>query len=425
MPFQRVLLEMAIEGVQIDTELLKKQQVLLQDEILNLTKDLYDTLGSKYTMQISLDPKVKPLLIGNINFNSSKQLIEIFNNYGLEITELTPSGNPSVGKATMNKHKKHPFVKQLQKYKDYNKLYNGFISDEGQININLQSDGKVRPNFMDIGTKTGRMSCSSPNLQQLPNNREGFIVKPRELFTAPKGYKMFSCDYSGQEIYSMAHISKDPDLIKMLNMGQDQHMVNANAVFKLGLSDEQLIKGTKEYKEIEDKYHDYRKKGKIFSFGVPYGMGAHKFSNDFQVSEEEAEGMIKNLSEKFPVLFQVIEDTHKLCDEKFEVRTLAGRIRHFGDNYSDVKLKNKNIDSYKPEIVKLMRQGAAHRQSFNFLIQGLCADMIRSAMVNVWARKHQHPEWGLKTIMQVHDEANYIVKEEYINEATENGKRSF
>ena len=72
-----------------------------------------------------------------------------------------------------------------------------------------------------------------------------------------------------------------------------------------------------------------------------------------------------------------------------------------------------------------MKQGAAHRQSFNFLIQSLCADMIRVAMINTHHRKKKHPEWGLKTVMQVHDEAVYIVKEEYAKEATELVRKAF
>lgn len=416
MPFQQVLLEMAIEGVLINTELLSEQQVILQEEIQRLEIQLLDELGVRYSKQ--LDFVNGMTIVSNVNFNSPKQLIEMFDKFNLEITERTPSGNPSVGKNTLKKHKKHPFVKLLQKYKDCVKLYNGFVSEDGQIVTNLQSDGRVRPNFMDCGTATGRMSCSAPNLQQLPNNRDDMPVKVREVFKAPDGYKMFSCDYSGQEVFTMAHISRDPNLIKMLTLGQDQHMTNANAVFNLGLSDEQLIKGTPEYESIEEKYYGYRKKGKIFSFGVPYGMGAHKFSNDFSVSEDEAQGMIDNLAKKFPRLFECIEETHRLVDKDFQVQSLAGRIRHFGEDYSLVKLKNKDLSKYDDKIIILMKQGAAHRQSFNFLIQGLCADMIRAGMINAWFRAKSYPEWGLKTIMQVHDEAVYIVKEEYVKEAT-------
>lgn len=423
MPFQNCLLEMAIEGVTIDTGLLLSQQKDVENKILGLSIDLHDHLGARHSMQMSLVGE--PTFIGSINFNSTHQLIDIFNKLGLEITEKTPSGNPSVGKATMSKHKKHPFVKILQEYKDYFKLYRAFIGPEGQIVKNMEEDGKVRPNFRDTGTKTGRMSCNSPNLQQLPNNKDNLVIKPRELFCAPEGYKMFSCDYSGQEVYTMAHLSKDPDLINMLVRGQDQHLINANAVFKLGIPEDMLEETHPDFKETKKKYAGYRKKGKVFSFGVPYGMGTHKCSRDFGVTEDEAEEMMNNLKGKFPRLFEAIDETHKECDANFQVKSLAGRVRHFGEDYKDVKLKNKNLSTYKPEIITLMRQGAAHRQSFNFKIQGLCADMIRAAMINVWSRKRKNPEWGLKTIMQVHDEANFIVKEEYVEEATAMVKKAF
>ena len=425
MPFQHVLLEMALEGVEIDVDLLKQQQEILQDEILNLKQKLYDNLGERYTMQMSINPNNKPELVGRINFNSTHQIIDMFNKYNLEITELTPAGNPSVGKATMKKHEKHPFVKVLQRYKDVVKLYDGFISEEGQIKSNLQKDGKVRPNFIDTGTKTGRISCSQPNLQQLPNNRDDMPVTSRDLLRAPSGYKMFSCDYSGQEVYTMAHISKDKDLIRMLLNKQDQHLTNANAVFKLGIPEELLSENHPDFKETRKKYESYRKKGKIFSFGVPYGMGAHKFSNDFQVSEEEAQEMIDNLAEKFPKLFECIEETHRAVSEEFQVRHLGGRVRHFGEDFKLVKLKNKNLSKYDDKTIRFIKETSSHRQSFNFLIQGLCADMIRAAMVNVWNRKREHPEWGLKTIMQVHDESVYIVKEDYVDEATSMVRQAF
>lgn len=425
MPFQFVLLEMALEGVSIDRDLLEKQQDILQDEIFSLHKKLHEQLGLRHSVQMTFENgNAKPFIVSEHNFNSSQQLVKMFETLELEITDFTPSGKPSAGKATMSKHKKHPFVKVLQTYKDYNKLYNGFISQEGQVFKNLQYDGKVRPNFMNTGTKTGRLSCSSPNLQQLPNTKEGFAVRPRDVFCAPEGYKMFSCDYSGQEVYTMAHLSKDEDLIKMLLRGQDQHLVNANAVFKLGIPEEKLEASHPEHEQIKKDYGLYRKKGKIFSFGVPYGMGSHKCSRDFNVSEEEAEEMMNNLKGKFPKLFEAIDQTHQECNENFMVRSLAGRIRHFGTDFEKVRLKNKNLENYTPEIITLMKQGAAHRQSFNFKIQGLCADMIRAAMVNVYIRNNK-PEWDLKAIMQVHDEAVYIVKEEYVDEATTMVKKAF
>jgi len=423
MPFQFVLLEMAIEGVLIDVPLLKEQQEILQREILNLETQLLDYLNKPYTMQQSLTGDMT--VVSGTNFNSPKQLIEMFNDLGLEITETTPKGNPSVGKFTLKKHSDNEFVKILQQYKDYTKLHNGFVCDKGQIVTNLENDGKVRPNFRDIGTATGRMSCNSPNLQQLPNNKKGSAVRVREVFRAPDGYKMFSCDYSSQEVFTMAHISKDPDLIRMLENKQDQHLTNANAVFKLGIPEELLSANHPDFEATKEKYSKDRKKGKIFSFGVPYGMGAHKFSNDFNVSEEEAQGMIDNLAEKFPRLFECIKETHDLVDKDYQVKSLAGRIRHFGEDFSKVKLKNKDLSRYTPEVIRLMKQGAAHRQSFNFLIQGLCADMIRAGMVNVWVRAKKHPEWGLKTVMQVHDEAVMIVKEEHVKEATKMVKQAY
>jgi DNA polymerase I len=439
MPWQFILLQMHLEGVLINTKMLRKQQTDLRAKILELEIKLHDFLGLKYMMQHDLIEGAS--IVTKHNFNSPQQIVELFKQQGIEITEKTPTGNPSVGKATLYANLKNPFVHLLMRYRTASKLYNSFISPTGQIERNLESDGKIRTNFRDTGTVTGRLSANNPNFQQLSNPKcleclggdftngvcddcsTVYEFNVRSTLKAPDGYVMFSADYSGQEVYSMAHLCKDPTLIKMLEMGQDQHFVNAKAVFKLDIPDEYLVKSHPKFKEVKAKYGSYRKKGKIFSFGVPYGMGAHKAMRDFNITEKEAEEMINNLWSSFPKLKEAIDETHKEADRTFQVKSLVGRVRHFGKDYSKVKLKNKNLGSYKPEIVTLMKQGAGHRQSFNFKIQGLCADMVRMAGVNVFKKTKE--EWGLKPVLTIHDEIVYLVKKEHFEEASKCVKKNF
>lgn len=407
MPFQFVLLEMAIEGVLINKELLIKQQGILEKEITGLEIEMLDLLGERYTMQLSLDGN--PFIVSKINFNSTLQLIKIFNTLGIEITDKTPSGSPSVGVKTIQKHLDNPFVATLNKYKIAKKLYDAFISPSGQIALNIELDGKIRPSFRDTGTKTGRLSCSNPNLQQLPKPKEYSPVEVRKLFVAPKGYKMFSCDYSGQEVAVMAQQSKDETLVKALNNGYDMHLAIANQFYNLGIPEEVLSKKHPSYKECKKEHNKKRSLAKTITFGLAYGKGSYGFSKDFGITEDEAQKIVDDYFRGMPQLKESINNAHKEIEDHGQVTSMAGRIRHF-----DI-----TADSDKWYVEK------CKRQSFNFQIQGFSADMIRAAMVNVIVRKNNHPEWGLKTIMTVHDEAVYIVKNEYINDATALVKESF
>lgn len=428
MPWQSVLLEMKIEGVIVDRKLLNQQAYKLKQLILDLRVELNEYLGEKYSMQVTLDPTQIPEIVGGFNPNSSLQKIEACNKLGIDITEKTPTGAPSVGKAFLYANLDKPFIKLLTRYVKAEKMYSSFLSDRGQIVTNIEKDGKVRTSFKDTGTKTGRLSSSNPNFQQLANPTclyclgadftDGvcdecgklYEFNVRSTLKAPVGYVMFSCDYSGQETYTMAHLCKDPTLVKMLQMGQDQHFVNANAVFKLGIPDDYMIKSHPKFKEIKAKYKSYRSKGKIFSFGVPYGMTEHKAKKDFNISLEEAKKLIDNLWESFPLLKKAIEATHKEAEEKGFVRTLVNRRRRWDTD--------EKVDMAEPWGL-----GKAQRQSFNFKIQGLCADMVRMAGVNVAKRTKE--EWGLKPILTIHDEIVYIVKEEYVKEATDCVKQCF
>lgn len=407
MPFQDVLLEMEIEGVLIDQPLLKKQQKVLEQEIVRLESQLYDLLDEPYQIQLSLTGETSTVT-GKINFNSSQQLGDIlFKRLGLEVLEHTDGGQPKTGVSTINKYRSHPFVAALEKYKIAKKLYDAFVSPDGQIQTNLQADGRVRPNFKDVGTKTGRLACSQPNLQQLPKPKEYAPVNVRELFIAPKGYKMFSVDYSGQEVAVAAQQSKDPTLVKSLNNGYDMHLAIANQFYNLGIPEVALSKKHPDYDSYKEKHSKARTQAKTITFGLMYGKGAYGFSKDFGITEDEAQKIVDDYFAGMPKLKEAIDKAHKTLESSGYVVNLAGRKRHF----------YKNEQGYYP--------GFAYRQSFNFLIQGFSADMIRAAMVTVKKNKVKYPEWGLVTIMTVHDEAVYIVKEEYVELATRFVKKCF
>ena len=406
MPFQKVLLEMLINGVLVNKEQLIKDKNILKTHIFNLKGNLYEAINEKYTLQTSLTDN-SLVLKGNRNFNSSKQLSDIlFNKLKLKIIEETPTGLAKTGRITIDHYReKIPFVNILYKYKIASKLYSGFIKPLFSF---IEDDGVVRPSFNAAGTKTGRLSSSNPNLQQLPSLKSDYNpVNVRKLFVAPKGYKMFSVDYSGQEVAVAAQYSKDPTLVKALNKGYDMHLAIANKFYELGIPESKLSKTHPDYLKVKERYKKARTRSKRITFGLLYGKEAYGFSKDFNITEDEAMKIVDDYFKGMPKLKEKIDETHKKLRKDGYIRNLAGRLRHF----------RKNEMGYYPK--------RAFRQSFNFLIQSFSADMIRVAGINSYKLSKRNPQWDLKPIMTVHDEFVFLVKDEYVDIATREVKNAF
>ena len=393
MPFQEVLLEMVIEGVDVDLVEMNKTKVELVQESENILVQMLDSIDEPYSMQIDLDGK--STIVSKINFNSPKQLGDIlFTKLGLEVVETTPSGAPSIGKKTIEALRdKHIFASFLEKYKIVQKLLSSFFKPIPEL---VEEDGKVRPNFRDIGTKTGRLSCNKPNLQQLPKVNKKFPIDTRKCFVVPQGHRMITCDYAGQELRVLAQISQEPVLIDTFNKGKDMHLSTANDFFELGIAEEDLYENSPNIETLKTKFKDERNKAKTINFGMAYGKGAYGFSKDFNISEEEAQEILDKYFAALPEVKRSIEECHNNVTTQGWVKTMTGRRRHFD------KVEKNGWKGYPMK---------AYRESFNFLIQGFSADMIRIAMTKVYQKAPKI--WGLKTIATVHDEAIYKVKEEY------------
>lgn len=397
MPFQWVLLEMHLTGVGSDLQKCLLMQKKVKQDMEDYQIKILTLLGIKYDLQLNLFGEAT--INCELNLNSPQQLADlVFNKLGLKVVEKTPSGQPSVGKVTLDAYKDHPVISVLSKYKQCQKILTSFLLPYPTF---IQNDGRIRPDFRDTGTTTGRLSCNNPNLQQLPKpDVDPYGV--RSLFTVSSDKIMISCDYSGQEVRVMAEQSKDPVLIDALRKGQDMHLKVANQFYNLGIPDECLYETHPEYDKYKKKFKSERTQAKIITFGLAYGKGAFGFSKDFNITEDEAQKMIDKYFEGMPHMHKAIEAAHLEVKKNGFVTSMAGRKRRF-----DKVIDQATGNSWYPK--------SALRQSFNFQIQGFSADMIRMAMNKVHETKKE--EWGLKAIMTVHDEAVYEVKKEYADEA--------
>lgn len=408
MPFQRVIVEMETIGITMDKAEIGKVTEELNTAILDFKLSMLETLGEKYSLQADLFGN-KLDLISKINFNSLIDLRKIlFEDLKLPIIEYTPTGKSCVGRVTLDKlYGKHPFVDILYKYKVAQKLLSSFFRPMPNF---IDGDNKIRPSFHDTGTATGRLSCSSPNLQQLPAQNNRFPINTRGCFIVPPEHKMITCDYSGQEIRVMAEISKDSTLVDSLIKGQDMHLRIANQFYNLNIPDECLYTTHKEYKKYKKKFKSERTKAKCITFGLCYGKSAFGFAKDFDISEDEAQKIVDKYFEGMPQLRAAISGVKQQIKDTGIVTTMFGRQRHFQ------KIEKNGWVGY-PNM--------AYRQGFNFLIQSASADMIRTALVKVYNESKKHPNWNLKCIATVHDELVAQVREEYAEEASKLIKECF
>ena len=260
MPFQKVLVDMAVNGITVDKERVEKTTKEVKQKVEDLTVQMLEHIKEPYSMQVTLTGDSN--VISKINFNSPAQLSDLlFTRLGLDVVERTPSGQPSVGRKTIAIYKKHPFVELLNKYKIASKLLHAFF--EPMLDF-VEADGKVRPSFKDTGTVTGRLSCSKPNLQQLPKVNKDMPIDTRQCFVADKGYKMVTCDFSGQELRVLTQITQEPVLIDTFNSGKDMHLATANDFFDLGIPEECLYTYNDKFDMYKDKFKNERDKAKCF-----------------------------------------------------------------------------------------------------------------------------------------------------------------
>jgi len=363
---------METNGFLVDKEEIVITKHKLRDLVFELEKQMLDILGEKYVFQYTLTGEMS--IKSNINFNSTEHLNNIlFKKLGLQPIETTKTGKNKTNKKTLNILKgKHEFIEILEQYKTAQKLLNSFYET---LENYIDPDTKIRTHFNDTGTRTGRLSSNSPNLQQLPKKNESLSIDVRKCFIASPGKKLIVADYSGQELRVLAQISNDTAMIEAFKSGKDFHQETAN---QFGVS---------------------RTIAKSINFGVAYGKSAKGFSNDWNCTEEEAQQFLDKYFNSFSGVKKSIDECAIFLRRNGYIKSLTGRRRRF----------SKNEKGYYPS--------SAYRQAFNFLIQGFSADMIRIAGIKLLNLKHRNPEWKMNIIACIHDEYVFEVTEKYINEA--------
>ncbi len=350
-PLARVLASMETLGFALDADGLRGFGSDLDADIAELTQRIYYLAG------------------GEFNINSPKQLGEIlFDRLGLPAKRKTKSGYSTDADTLDSLRAKHPIVEDVLSYRKLAKLKSTYV--EGLL-ATLDADGRVRSIFRQTETRTGRISSTEPNLQNIPVRTERGS-RLRRFFVADKGCLLVDADYSQIELRVLAHIANDAAMIDAFEHDEDIHTKTAAQVFDMP---EAFVTP------------QMRSSAKAVNFGIVYGIGAFSLSQDIGVSVAEADRYIKSYLNTYKGVQDYMHETIDFGREHGYVKTLFGRRRPL------------------PELAATNRitKAFGERVAMNTPIQGTAADIIKLAMVRVFARLKKE-QMRARLILQVHDE---------------------
>jgi DNA polymerase-1 len=368
MQLEPILAKMEALGVKIDPEYLKKLSVEIDQDLVNIEEQIYQTVGETF------------------NIGSPKQLSELlFHKLGLDTkkTRKTKTGY-STDHAILEKLQgDHPVIEQILAYRTLAKLKSTYVDTLPTL-IDPQSH-KIHTSYNQGITATGRLSSSNPNLQNIPSRSE-FSRQIRKAFIPREDWLFLSADYSQIELRILAHLSQEPILLEAYRTNQDIHTVTAKLLF-----------------DKEEITPQERSLGKTINFGVIYGMGAQKFARETKLSLKDAQQFISKYRHQYARVFNYLESMKKEAIANGYVTTILGRRRYFefrnqelkrlrGTNPKDINLDKLKIDNNDGQLLR----GAA-----NAPIQGSSADIIKVAMVKIDELLHNYQA---ELLLQVHDE---------------------
>ena len=349
LPLLSVLMDMEYQGTYVEKEMLEKMSLELGKKIEHLSKEIIKEAGTEF------------------NINSTQQLANIL----FDILNLRKVKQRSTAESVLEAlRNEHPLPGMILNYRKLNKLKNTYLDSLPPL-VNTDT-GRIHTTFGQTIASTGRLSSSNPNFQNIPiRTDEGREI--RKSFKAQKkGWLIFSADYSQIELRIMAHLSQDSALIEAFNKNEDIHSRTASDVFGVG---------------IKDLLPEMRRTAKIVNFGIMYGAGAFRLSQELGIPRSEAQLIIDTYFERYAGIREYMDRTIKQAEDQKCVETVLGRRRNIW-----------NIDSENH-----IQREAAKRMAINMPIQGTAAEMIKLAMLDIH-RTLINDGYNARMILQIHDE---------------------
>jgi DNA polymerase I len=378
LPVEQVLADMEATGIRIDKDYLQTFSQQLEIDLASIEKSAYAAAGSEF------------------NLGSPKQLSTLFfETLGLDKrkSRKTKTGYSTDASTLEKLQGDHPVVDSVVEHRTLSKLKSTYV-DALPLLIR-PSTGRVHTDYNQAVASTGRLSSSNPNLQNIPI-RTAFSRQIRQAFLPKEGWQLVAADYSQIELRILAHLSGEPILVEAYRNNDDVHRLTATLLFE---------------KDKADITADERRMAKIINFGVIYGMGAVRFARETGVHRLEAKTFIDRFNDRYPKVFNYLQQMQREAIAHGYVKTIAGRRRYFNFTTRSLQVL-KGTDPEAIELDQLRTNGydaASLRAAANAPIQGSSADIIKVAMI----RLHDLlKDYSAKMLLQVHDELIFEVPPE-------------
>src|SRR2546428_690748 len=367
LPLASVLADVEATGVRIDPEILARMSGEFEKELAALTREIHSLAGQAFDID-------SPKQLGEILFEKLKlpggKKLKKSGQYSTEASVLEQLAED------------HELPRKILEYRTRAKLKSTYV-DALPKYINPET-GRLHTSFNQTVARTGRLSSSNPNLQNIPIGEE-FGLRIRSAFVADEGWRMLSADYSQIELRVLAHMAEDPLLIEAFSRNEDIHSRTAQEIFGVppGL-----------------QTHEHRRTAKAINYGVVYGLSSFGLAARTGTSKTEAQQYIHEYFKRYAKVKEFLDRLVEEARETGQVRTLFGRRRPIPEIKS-------------PDAVA---RGRAEREAMNTPLQGTAADLMKLAMIKLHARLRRE-KMGTRMILTVHDELVFEVPEEELDAA--------
>ncbi len=360
------LSEMELAGIKLDVEKWR--------ELEETVRERRDRAAEELDAYFPEPDGVLPLegLGPRLNLNSPQQITDAFRSLGIDL--------PDTKVWTLLKVD-HPAAKALLKYRELQKKLGTYL--ETYPNFIHEKTGRIHASFLQCRVPTGRLACTNPNVQQIPHEDEF-----RSCFVAEQNNTLVIADYSQIELRILAEVSEDPEFVRAFREGDDLHRVTAATMYGV---------------EMEEVSKDQRSAAKRINFGLMYGRGAKSLSAQLGTDEARGRQLIDEYFTNYPKVQRFLQKTANQASRDRTLRTLAGRIRKFG---------NEPISDDK---------GAMRREAMNYPIQGSSADIAKLALYYI---REELKGLDARLINSIHDEFVVECAEELAEEVSGRMRRA-
>ncbi len=362
-----VLADMEWAGIKIDSAFFKNMSRRFHEQIKGIEGDIYSEAGMEFNIN-------SPQQLGYVLFEKLQMPVQ-------KKTSKTKSYSTDVKVLSKLAALPYKIPKLLLRYRTLTKLKSTYL--DALVKMINPSTGRIHTSFNQTVTATGRLSSSNPNLQNIPiRGEEGREI--RKGFVADAGCKLISADYSQVELRVFAHYSSDPSFIDAFNKEEDIHTRTASELLDV---------------DPDGVTTDMRRIAKAINFGIIYGMGPRRLSEELGIDHKTAKQYIEAYYQRYEGVQDYKERMLSAAREKGYVTTLFNRRRYL-----------PNIQHAAQRI-----RSEAERMAVNTPIQGTAADLIKKAMINIHQRLNSLG-YNTKMLLQVHDELVFEVPDEELDE---------